>query len=112
VSETISAFTLRSVAVTDYGWIAYTATTMEDDSDTAHRLARSENNRALHEQLQNEPPGVGMGFAVRSTWRIPSDDTRIKIAETVVHQDLLTGKTLNEREVEGYEITYPALIGE
>jgi hypothetical protein len=106
VDQTIAIFSLRSISTTESGWISQTSTTMEDGSDMSLRLARAENLMNLHSIIGTEPPDLGFALRIQTAWRPPTDDMKVRIKETVIEQDLMTGMILGEQEVEEYEITY------
>jgi hypothetical protein len=100
----VHAFTLRAISVTERGWISHTATTMEDDSEMSLRLARAENLMNLHSIIAKEP--AGFALRIPTTWSPPSDDMKVTVRETIIKQDLMTGKNLGETDVDDYEILY------
>jgi hypothetical protein len=81
-----------------------TATTMEDDLIDSVVVARAENLLTLQGQLRKEPPRVFM--LPPPAWREPHDDMVVTVSETLIKQDLMSGKALSEREMEKYEIPF------
>jgi len=104
VTPAAIVYSFRSISVTETNWISQTSTTMEDDSIDAVSMARAENLAELHRLIAVPPPPL---FArITSSWREPYDDMSVEIQETLIKQDLMTGKSLSEREMEPYKIPY------
>lgn len=103
--QSISVYSLRTIAVTEFQWISIAATTIEDDTIPSVEAARSRNLKELHETISTEPPGLGLP----STWRKPTSDMKVTVRDTIVKQDLTTGKTLEERELAEYILPYYAM---
>jgi hypothetical protein len=99
----IIAYTLRTTAVTEHQWIAYVSTTMEDDTIGAAQEAHRRNLKALHTNLAIPPP-VPEGMV--SAWREPYNELLVTIHEKVIEQDLISGLSLSERNLETYTIRY------
>lgn len=105
----ILSFSLRTISITESGWISHSATTMEDDSIPSVEGARRRNLNDLHHWIAKPPPPL---FSTLATWKEPDSDMEVKIHETVILQDLNTGKKISERELEEYTIPYSFMENE
>lgn len=99
----VIAYTFRTISVTENGWISQAQTTMADDTLEEVAVARAENLDTLYGLIATAPPRM---FTLSSTWRPPYDDMPVKIQETLIKQDLMSGKAISEWEMEPYTIPY------
>ena len=104
VLQDINAYSLHTLAVTEFQWVVTAATTMEDDSIPAVDRARAVNLKTLHRMLAMAPPWEDTD--VPSEWRPPTDDMKVTVHDTIIRKDLMTGRTLEERELAKYDLPY------
>lgn len=105
-TDPIIAYTLRTIAITQHQWIAAANTVLEGDSVDDVDKARAENLQTLHHTLAQPPP---KRLSKGTTWQQPYHDMSVTIHDTLTKHDLMTGKTLDERELAKYDIPYYAM---
>lgn len=97
----IRIHTLRTIAKTPWGFIAYAATTLEDpDNEADLALARHDNLRAVKDRLI--PGGTFPGHRPI----LPNADTTISVSESLVSQDPMGEGDDDMIRFNEYEIQY------
>lgn len=96
--------TLRAIAKTPWGFMAYAGTTLSEVNPITLEEAKKDTLRVLQSRLT--PGGTFPGHRPRT----PSADTTITVNEKLVSADLMTGKESVE-EFNEYEIPYWKMVG-
>jgi hypothetical protein len=102
----ITVHTLRTIAKTPWGFMAYAGTTLEGEvNPITLENARKDNLRVVQDRLT--PGGTFPGHQPRT----PVADTTITISETLVKQDLMGETDDHVERFEEYEIEYWKMTG-